>query len=246
MSTPRNRHGEISEVIVYLYKIMTHHRIDTRRLQMRVLVMTAVPAERDAVLCGLAGDSRFDVMLAGVGPIAAAARTAGALASAEYDLVVCAGIAGGFAGQADVGSIVLATEIIAADLGAESPDGFLSLDELGFGFTRIAVDTSLVTRLTETLRTSDITVTIGPILTVSTVTGTTTSAVELAARIPGAAAEAMEGFGVATAAHYRGVPILEMRAVSNLVGPRDRSAWRINEALQALEAASSILPEVLR
>ncbi|MGC7879870.1 futalosine hydrolase, partial [Desulforudis sp. 1190] len=36
---------------------------------MRILVMTAVSAEREAVLRGLRGDSRFDVLVAGVGPV---------------------------------------------------------------------------------------------------------------------------------------------------------------------------------
>jgi futalosine hydrolase len=47
----------------------------------------------------------------------------------------------------------------------------------------------------------------------------------------------MEGFGVAEAAAAHGVPAVEVRAVSNTVGPRDRAAWRIGEALDALRAA---------
>ena len=43
----------------------------------------------------------------------------------------------------------------------------------------------------------------------------------------------MEGFGVAEAAAAHGVPVLELRAVSNPVGPRDRAAWRIGDALAA-------------
>ena len=65
-------------------------------------------------------------------------------------------------------------------------------------------------------------------------TGTAARAAELAARHPGAVAEAMEGFGVAEAAAAHGLPVLEIRAVSNAVGPRDRAAWRIGEALAAL------------
>jgi futalosine hydrolase len=215
-------------------------------IQKRVLVMTAVSAERDAVLRGLQGDSRFDVSLAGVGPAAAAANTAAVLATAEYGLVVSAGIGGGFADRAEIGSLVVASEIIAADLGAQTPEGFRSLDELGFGSSRIQVDAGLVTRLTEALQAAGLPVTAGPVITVSTVTGTAAAASELAARVPGAAAEGMEGFGVATAAHLRGVPILEIRAISNPVGPRDRDAWRISEALTALEAASSLIMEVIR
>ena len=210
-----------------------------------VLVMTAVSAERDAVLRGLKGDTRFVVLTAGVGSVIAAINTVKALASAEYDLVICAGIGGGFSGKAEVGSLVVATEIIAADLGAETSEGFCSLDELGFGFTRVQIEANLVNRFTQALREARLSVSTGPVLTVSTVTGTAASSAELAARIPGAAAEAMEGYGVGLAAHDRGLPVLEIRAISNMVGPRDRSAWRIKEALDVLEAASAVLTEVL-
>lgn len=79
-------------------------------------------------------------------------------------------------------------------------------------------------------------------LTVSTVTGSAARATALAARHPRAVAEAMEGFGVAEAAARHGLPTLEIRAVSNPVGPRDRSAWRIGEALAALERVFAALP----
>jgi futalosine hydrolase len=219
--------------------------MDMNPQHFRVLVMTAVPAEKDAVLRGLEYSDKVDVQLAGVGPALAAARTARALAAADYGLVISAGIAGGFAGLAEVGSIVVATEIVAADLGAQTTDGFLSLDELGFGSTRISADPALAFKVTEALRAAGLTVHLGPVLTVSTATGTAATALARAAQVPGAAAEGMEGFGVAIAALDRGLPILEIRAISNPVGPRDREAWRIKEALEALEAASAILREVL-
>ena len=213
--------------------------------EMRVLVMTAVSSEREAVLRGLHSDSRFDVMLAGVGSVAAAVNTARALAISEYSLVISAGIGGGFPGRAEVGSLVLANEIVAADLGAETSEGFCSVEELGFGFSHIQIDTSLVEQVNRALVAAELPVITGPVLTVSTVTGTAESALELAARILGATAEAMEGYGVAFAAHDRGLPVLEIRAISNMVGPRDRSTWRIKEALDVLEAASAVLTEVL-
>jgi futalosine hydrolase len=54
----------------------------------------------------------------------------------------------------------------------------------------------------------------------------------------------MEGYGVAIAAELHGLPVLEIRGISNAVGPRDRSAWRIKDALDALAAASSSIKEV--
>ncbi|RKN70124.1 futalosine hydrolase [Paenibacillus ginsengarvi] len=211
----------------------------------KVLVMTAVEVERAAVLRGLGGDGRFEVRLADVGPASAAANTALALAVGDYDLVISAGIGGGFAEVAGIGSLVLASEMIAADLGAESAEGFISVDELGFGSARIPADHAIAASWCEALLAAGQRACVGPVLTVCTATGSAASASALAARVKGAAAEGMEGFGVATAAKLRNVPALEIRAISNAVGPRDRAAWRIPEALQSLEKAFSVLTEVL-
>lgn len=178
-----------------------------------------------------------DVVAVGVGPAAAAAGTATALTTAAlsgrpYRLVVSAGIGGGFQPDAPIGSVVVADALTAADLGAETPDGFLPVTELGFGTVTHLPPPSLVTDVA--VATGALT---GTVLTVSTVTGTAARAAELLGRHPGAAAEAMEGFGVAEAAAAHGVPVLEIRAVSNAVGPRDRAAWRIGDALAALTEA---------
>jgi futalosine hydrolase len=214
-----------------------------------VLIITAVEAERDAVLRGLRGDSRFEVIAAGVGPIAAAVSTAMVLAAASeasgYDLVISAGIGGGFVGQADIGTVAVASEVIAADLGVQTLNGFSSIDELGFGTSRLQVEPDLSSRLVGVLLSKGISACFGPILTLSTATGTAETASELSKRIPGAVAEAMEGFGVAVAATRRGVPFMEIRTISNQVGPRDRDTWRIGDALAALEATCTHLLEVI-
>jgi futalosine hydrolase len=176
----------------------------------------------------LTGD-RITVIAVGVGPAAAAAGTATALARSPYDLVVSAGIGGGFQPEAPVGSLVVADEITVADLGAETPDGFLPVTELGFGTVTHRPPAALVRELATATGARP-----GTVLTVSTVTGTAARATALRARHPRALAEAMEGFGVAEAAVAHGIPVLELRAVSNPVGPRDRAAWRIGDALAAL------------
>jgi futalosine hydrolase len=212
----------------------------------RILIMTSVEAERDAILRGIGTDSRIDVMLAGVGPISAGIQTTKALAEDKYDLVINMGIAGGFVGKAEVGTLVVANEIVSADLGAESPEGFITLDELGFGAsTRVKTDGELVEVLLEAIKEAGISAYAGNILTLSTVTGTAETTSKLQMREPGALAEAMEGYGVAMAAKEFGVPVLEVRSISNPIGPRDRSAWRIKEALVTLESASKVIVEVL-
>ncbi|MCU7823329.1 futalosine hydrolase [Kitasatospora sp. DSM 101779] len=206
-----------------------------------LLVVVAVQAEADAVLRGLdragAAGVPVEVLAGGVGPAAAAAATAVALASGRFRLAVSAGIAGGFAPHAPVGGTVVASEIVAADLGAQTPEGFRDVGELGFGSVRHRPAPGAVALAAKALDAVT-----GPVLTVSTVTGSAERAAALAARHPGAAAEAMEGFGVAEAAARFGLPVLEIRTVSNPVGPRDRAAWRIGEALGALERAFAVLP----
>ena len=230
-----------------------------------ILIVTAVEAERDALVRGLlracptesCGEiegplrrvGRYIVLAGGVGPAAAAASTASAIAGGPpFRYVVSAGIGGGFSDAAPVGSIVIASEIIAADLGAETPDGFASVDELGFGSWSLSVDSELAEKLAETLRSAPqdgLQATVGPVLTLSTVTGSAATASALQKRVPGAAAEAMEGYGVATAAAMQGIEALEIRAISNVVGPRNRDEWRIGDALNALEKTGYLLPEVL-
>ncbi|MFB6395014.1 futalosine hydrolase [Polymorphospora lycopeni] len=206
-----------------------------------LLVVTAVEAEAAAVRAGL-GDAAVTVTPVGVGPAAAAAGTARLLALAEgagrpYTAVICAGIAGGFTDRVEVGGTVLADRSIAADLGAESPDGFIPLDELGFGETVAAVHPPLLAALRRALPAAAV----GAVLTVGTVTGSADSAKALAARHPDAVAEAMEGYGVACAAAGAGVPFAELRTVSNPIGPRDRAAWRMREAFDALTTAATRL-----
>lgn len=209
----------------------------------RILVVTAVEAERDAVLRGLPKTNAgfIDVIAAGVGPAAAAASTMAMLlrAAAPYDLVISAGIGGGFPGRAAIGSLVLASSIVQADLGAETPDrpGFISVDELGFGASSVAADPAWNERLLTALLADGQNAVLAPALTVSSATGTAATADFRASLVTGAASEGMEGYGVAIAAAQLGVAVTELRAISNAVGPRDRGAWRIGDALRALEAA---------
>ena len=197
---------------------------------MTLLVVTAVPAERDALLDVVPSAS---VIAAGIGPAAAAAGASAALARGSFDLVVSAGIAGGFG--VPVGAVAVASRVVHADLGVETAEGFSPLGDA------LDVSPELVAALRR--RTGAV---VGTVLTVSTVTGTAATAAALRTRYPDAVAEAMEGFGVACAAAVHGVPFAEVRAISNSVGPRDRPSWRILEALAALrDAFVAIMKEPL-
>jgi futalosine hydrolase len=217
-----------------------------------ILVVTAVDAERDAVTRELTAELRtvgpytasvaqtgageVTVLAGGMGMAASAAATATALTLCRYDTVISMGIAGGFDGRATAGDVVVATDVVACQLGADSPDGFQTFGEMGLTDTGIAAGSAwpaVAARLGAVT---------GRILTVSTVTGTDARAVELAARWS-PVAEGMEGWGVwSTARAYPVVPY-EIRTISNRVGRRDRASWDIAGALGALSAAARTLFE---
>lgn len=223
----------------------------------RIAIVTAVAAERDAIAGGVGvserqhtgpfetvigivrGDADLVVLAAGVGP-AASAAAAMALALGGVDVLICAGVGGGFAGRAAIGDVVVATSVVAGDLGAHTAEGFLDLAMLGFGTSTYAVDAAASAHTAERLAAHGVATRRGPIVSVSAATGTDERAAELAHRYD-AAAEAMEGAGVAHVAALMGIPLVELRAISNLVGRRDVSSWDLPAALSALERAMRTL-----
>ncbi|MCP2014954.1 futalosine hydrolase [Deinococcus sp. HSC-46F16] len=197
---------------------------------MRVLIVVATAGEAARLT-----DLPADVVVSGVGPVAAALATASALGQGRYDLAVSAGIGGAYPGSGLVpGDLAVSSRIVQADLGAWDGGAFLELDALGLSVLPEGAHAGVFDVWEEAQAlAARLGAAYGPTLTLSTVTGSREGAEGLTARYPGALTEGMEGAGVAHAALLAGTPALEVRGVSNPVGPRDRAAWRIPDALAA-------------
>ncbi len=74
----------------------------------------------------------------------------------------------------------------------------------------------------------------GPFATLSAITGTVQRARELEDLFPGVLCENMEGAAVAHVAAHYGAPLVEIRTMSNIAGPRQRHLWKVQEACQVL------------
>lgn len=204
---------------------------------MRAVVVVATPGEAEG-LAGLAAP----VVVSGIGAVNAALAAHDAIVRFSPDLLVSAGIGGAYPSSGlREGDLAVSSELVYAGLGARDGAAFLDLEALGFPllpgrYNRLPAwdgAPGWAARLGAAL---------GPILTLETVTGDAARAAELEALFPGALVEGMEGAGVAHAARRAGLAAVEVRGVSNLVGPRDRSAWRIGEALRACrDALRSVL-----
>lgn len=167
-----------------------------------------------------------EVLVTGIGPVEAAAATARVLATTKPRYVVNAGIAGGFAGRARVGEAFAVETDHLAELGLEGaeplpPPGGVRL------ITQVDSDRALLERAQR------IGARIGNAITVSTITATESRAQELAARFE-AELEAMEGFAVLRCAATAGIPAIELRGVSNIVGPRESSGWNFDAGARAV------------
>lgn len=206
----------------------------------KILIVTAVQAEYDAVVRGLRSiPHAAHVLISGIGPITAAVHTTRAL-NARYIGVLSLGIAGAYTVPHD--AVCISTHIVCTDYGVQYADGTFGVPP-GWPTHTYASPPALVHRCAQAIDAlqSDCTVVCGCILTVPYATGTAQTAD--VRRASGCVAEAMEGYGVAAAAHACGVPMLEIRTISNVVGPRDTASWRTREALDRL---TQIAPALVR
>jgi len=185
----------------------------------------------------------------GVGKANAAATTALLLDSLGPEAVLCFGSAGAYPGSGlQIGDLLLASEEIYGDEGALTSAGFLDMEKLGLPlaeaagdhwFNRFPADPELLShnqRLITAQVGSGRRVAVGPLVTVSTCSGTTALGNELAQRT-GGLGENMEGAAVAQVCVRFGVPFCEVRGISNLVEERDLRRWALAAAAEAAQQA---------
>jgi futalosine hydrolase len=179
------------------------------------------------------------VVAVGVGPVEAAHGTARALAARRYQAVINAGIAGGFRDRCTVGDVVVVTREEYAELGLEDGAAF-PLPEGASLVRMVEAHGSLLQPFLDGL----IPVIVGRGVTSATVTSTNARATLLAQRYR-ADVESMEGFAVLRAAEQVGVPAIEIRGVSNLVGDRAAGEWDFAAGARAAVETTDALLDVL-
>ena len=168
----------------------------------------------------------------GVGPVNAAHAVTWHLAQTGARQIVICGSGGAYPDSGlTIGDVVCAETECYGDLGATSPSGFLDMKALGFPV--VDGPARLFNELPMTLFPADRRV---KFVTVSTCTGTDAAARSIEHRT-GGAVENMEGAAVAHVAHLHGVPVGEVRSISNIVTDRDTRTWRLKDAAETAQEA---------
>lgn len=178
------------------------------------------------------GSANVALVRTGVGPVNAAHAVTLFVARERPAAIVACGVGGAYPGAGlDLLDVVCAETECYGDLGATSPAGFLDMEALGFPVVEAAVP--LYNVLPMQIFPTDRRV---RFVTMTSCTGTDAAAGETAARTRGAV-ESMEGAAIAHVAHLHAIPVGEVRAISNIVGNRDTSAWRLADAATKAQEA---------
>ncbi len=179
-------------------------------------------------------DPSVAVVRTGVGSVNAAHAVTLFLARTGARSIVVCGVGGAYPSSGlRVGDVACADTECYGDLGSASPSGFMDMKALGFPiveapnplFNELPMQLFPVQRRVR-------------FVTVSCCTGTAAAAHAIEQRT-GGAVESMEGASFMYACLVHGVPFAQVRAVSNMVERRNRSSWRLGEAIHALADAST-------
>lgn len=200
-----------------------------RELELLPLVELRDGMHRDPWGDGRSAERPVLVSQCGFGAIAAAARTMELVRSFQPDAVLLAGIAGTY-GTPKIEEAGCFHRVSIADLGASGPDGVIPPSQLNIPqWSAEGIESPIFESLTlcqaEEMTCWD------QLITVNVAAGSDRDANVRRHQFPAADAEDMEGFGVALACAMTDTPLTIIRGISNRVGDRVVSHWRIAEAL---------------
>ncbi len=188
------------------------------------------------------GKLKVYTLISGVGCTAMATSLTPLLYAVQPSMAICMGIAGAFPGKFKVGDVVNVQSQQFGDLGIEEADGQLrDLFEIGlvdpneFPFTNGILENPSVRDASF--------LPLAQAITVNRVHGSAASISGVLQRYE-VDVECMEGAAFFYACLLAEIPFLEIRSISNLVEPRNRASWRIDEAIMHLNEAIIEMVEI--
>jgi futalosine hydrolase len=216
----------------------------------------------EGVHCGLTiqegtiHDKSVVYVISGIGKTNASRGTTLLIEKFSPGIIIHIGVGGAYPWSGlRAGDIAIAEKEIYGDEGVLLKDGFHTAEMIGIPFLvkaqkkyfnefpqdkkllKMAVRISRVT-----FHASHITVRSGPFLTLSTCTGTVRRSKEIEKTFH-AICENMEGAAVAHVCMSCGIPMVEIRGISNIVGERNKKQWNIS---LAAEHCQQVVLELLK
>jgi futalosine hydrolase len=207
---------------------------------MKIVIVAATgfeigPVKQYVVNNPVFGKDGFEIrfLVTGVGLMAATYALAKYLAGHTPDWVLQAGIAGSFTSDFPPGSVVVVGEEVMGDLGVMEKDGYMDMFDLGLqsGGELPFTDSRLKNPWLGSFNYLQL-----PIARGITVNQITTSR-EMTAILEdkySCDVESMEGAALHYVCLLEKVRFLQVRSISNYIGVRDKSNWKLNESINSL------------
>ena len=189
-------------------------------------------------------DLLLDYWITGVGPIATTQFLEKNITAKKPDLIIQIGIAGAINDQIDIGSSVAVKVEMISDMGVWEADGYKDIFDMGFADRNtFPYQHGMLVNPHQLLLTQSKL----PLVKGFGVNEISTSSekISLLKHHYNVDIESMEG----NAFHYvclmNKLPFIQLRGISNYVGDRDKSRWKIKESLQTTyDACMTLLDQV--
>ena len=187
----------------------------------------------------------INFLTTGIGMLATAARLTASLKQSAPDLIIQAGIAGSFSNKHALGSVYRVTSEVIADMGVNENGEWKDVFDL-----RLVDGNSLPYHDCRLMAIEPLFLDLSHL---PAVTGITVNEITTDPRRIGILRqkympdlESMEGAALHFVGIENGIPFLQLRAVSNYIGERDKANWRIKDAINNLnENLSGIVGQLV-
>lgn len=185
-------------------------------------------AEQDNVI----GNNRFQVLIAGIGSMSTTYWLTKTIGNKRPHLLIQAGIGGSFSASYPPGSIVLVNEEVTGDLGVEENNEFKDVFDMGLPqITDPYTGKSLVNNNIELLQQQNL-----PLVKSVTISEISTrpERIQQLQQKYQPVVESMEGAAFHYVALTEKIPFIQLRAISNFVGERDKTKWKMKDSIALL------------
>lgn len=219
----------MTEILANVNSIDRNVKLIFEICRMQILVVSATNFE---IAPFLSQNTSRDFLITGVGVPACIYKLSAELQKKRYDLVIQSGIGGSFGNQVPLGQTVTVERDVFADLGAIANNQLSSLFDMGFADRNQRpyrdgwlVNDSPILGATSLQKVRGV--------TVNTISDRKDVA-DLYVQHYSPAMESMEGAAFHYVCLMQKINFIQLRAASNTVGERDKSKWKMREAIEHL------------
>ena len=203
---------------------------------MQILLISATVQEIQPFLDS---EPKIDTLITGVGVPSTLYHLQKRMQQIDYDLIIQAGIAGTFNDTIPLGQTVIVKQDSFGDLGVEEKEKYTAIFDTGLmAKSEFPFENGWLVNTNEIFRTSSL-----PAAKAITVNKISDSILLKQQHVKqfNADIESMEGAALHYICLQENIPFLQIRSISNHVGERDRSKWKMKEAIGNLNTDLSKL-----